>query len=262
MLDRTVFVLSFAFLAATAGAQTTQPVQRPPVIPASDGGVREVLESIVIPPIANHPFIATLVTDWDRYTPDGTTISFINERRVARDDNGRIYEERWALVPKNGKARSRMMWIQIADPQLRTVYNCNMILRACDLLRYDPAPDLAAATVQQPLANGPIPVNNATIRTENLGARIIDGLETVGTRTTTTLDPGTIGNDKPVVNNTETWRAEQLAINLVSIRKGPLIGTQTFTITDLNAAPPDPQFFQLPAGFPVRDLRTVLPPSQ
>ena len=68
--------------------------------PVQDGGVREVLESIVIPPIPNSPFEATLDTEWVRYAPDGATITFVNERHIARDRRGRIYEERWALVPK------------------------------------------------------------------------------------------------------------------------------------------------------------------
>jgi len=37
----------------------------------ADGGVREVLESIVVPPIPHEPFTATLITEWVRYTPDG-----------------------------------------------------------------------------------------------------------------------------------------------------------------------------------------------
>ena len=237
---------------------TLQPMH--PVFPAQDGGVREVLESIVIPPIPDAPFTASLITEWVRYTPGGASITFINKRQVARDARGRLYEERWALVPKDSDVRSSIQWIQIADAPSHTLYNCNMVTHVCDLLLYDSAPDLAAATAAPP-SSGPLPNGRGSVQTESLGTRMIAGVETTGTRVSTTLSPGTMGNDKPVVETKETWRAEPLAVNLLSIRSGPLIGTQTFTVSDLTPAPPDPQLFELPAGFTVRDQRAMRPPS-
>lgn len=230
------------------------------VMPAQDGGVREVLESIVIPPITNAPFTASLITEWVRYTPGGASITFINKRQVARDAQGRLYEERWALVPKDSDVKSRIQWIQIADPRLGTLYNCNMISHVCDWLRYNAASDLAAATAQPPLT-GPLPNGKGFAQAENLGTRQIAGMETTGTRVTTTLNPGTMGNDQPVVTTRETWRSDQLAVNLLSIRTDPLFGTQTFTVSELDPAPPDPQLFEPPAGFSVRDQRATRPPS-
>ena len=181
-------------------APTPEPSTAPTrgVIPAQDGGVREVLESIVVPPIPHEPFTATLITEWVRYTPDGASITLINQRRIARDAQGRLYEERWALVPKNGDIASRLQWIQIADAHTRTLYNCNMIARVCELLRYDPARDLAAATAPSP-SSGPLPGDRGFSQTESLGTRMIAGVDTMGTRVTTTLNPGAVGNDRPVV---------------------------------------------------------------
>src|SRR3974390_1516145 len=107
--------------------------------PVQDGGVRQVLESIVIPPIPNAPFQATLDTEWVRSALDGGTITFVNERHIARDGGGRIYEERWTLVPKfhpNGDVPSKLTWIQIADPKSYTLYNCSADKHVCDLLTY------------------------------------------------------------------------------------------------------------------------------
>src|SRR5437667_11977129 len=86
-------------------AQTAQP--RPPeqshiATPSRDGGVREVLESIVIPPIPNASFTATQATEWVRYAGEGATITSVDERHIARDRNGRVSEERRCLVRKNG----------------------------------------------------------------------------------------------------------------------------------------------------------------
>ena len=245
-------------LIASAAAQDAQPTH--PVYPAQDGGVREVMESIVIPPIPNAPFTARLSTEWARPTPDGGTITLVNEREIARDNEGRVYEQRWSLVPKNGNVKSSLTWVQVADPNEHTLYNCNAIKLVCDLLAYNPASDLAAAAprtvVQGPLRNG-----HGTIESENLGTKIVDGLETVGTRQTITLSPGAIGNDRTVVKMTESWRAEQLAVNLISVRSDPISGKQTFTVTELDTNPPDPQLFEPPEGFKIADQRATRPPS-
>jgi hypothetical protein len=70
---------------------------------AEDGGTREVLESIVIPPKAEAPFTLTLQTEWVKTLYDGGTITSVNQRKIARDAKGRIYQERWYLVPRTGK---------------------------------------------------------------------------------------------------------------------------------------------------------------
>jgi hypothetical protein len=256
----TVATAVLAGLLGTSGsAQDAQPTR--PVAPAQDGGVREVMESIVVPPIPNAPFTASLSTEWARPTPDGGTITLGNQREIARDNQGRVYEQRWSLVPKNGSAKSILTWIQVADPNQHTLYNCNAIKMVCDLLVYDAGPDLAAAA-RPAVASGPLRNGRGNLEVENLGTKIVDGVDTVGTRQTTTIAPGTIGNDKTVTKVTETWRAELLALNLISIRSDPMSGTQRFTVTELDANAPDPQLFEVPEGFKVVDQRTTREPSQ
>jgi len=232
--------------------------------PVQDGGVRQVLESIVVPPIPNAPFLATLDTEWVRFAADGGTITFVNERHIARDGRGRIHEERWALVPKfhpNGDIPSKMTWIQIADPKLHTLYNCSLEKHVCDLLTYDPSKDLAAAQLRRP------PPSTATVdrglptTIEDLGSRNIAGVDTVGIRQTYRIEVGSMGNDQPVTSMKEEWHSQELGINLLSIRSDPMVGKQTFTIVELTATEPDPQLFELPAGYKVNDQRKNSPIS-
>lgn len=250
---------SVVFLLVVASIGAAQQVR--PTLPAQDGGMRVVLESIVVPPIPNAPFTAMLSTEWARPAGDRATITVVNQRQLARDATGRLYEQRRALVPKNGNVQSRLDWVQIADPDRHILYNCNMVTEVCDLLTWNSAPDLAAAT-PPPLVNGPLRGNQGSIRTENLGTRIVAGTETTGTRVTTIWNAGVMGNDAPVTEMRETWRSASLAVNLLSIRSGPLIGTQTFTITELDPNPPDPALFEPPVGFQVRDQRATRPPSE
>ena len=197
----TIFVL--ISLPCVLQAQEQQPEQAQPQQqpqqhnrpPAADGGVREVLESIVVPPMSGAPFTATLDTEWVKYAADGVTITLANERHIARDGRGRIYEERWFLVPKNGKAKSEMNWIQIADPKLRTQYNCSTQRHICELRTYDPTDDLTAAAPLKPLPAGARSADNVSV--EDLGARNIAGIDTIGRRETITVEAGTVGNDQP-----------------------------------------------------------------
>jgi len=240
------FFFSSLLLAQTPEVQPQRPA-------AHDGGTREVLESIVIPPIPNHPFTATLQTEWIRYTGDGGTITLANERPLARDSKGRIYQERWLLVPKFGKVKSQMNWIQIADPAQHTLYSCNPFRRICELETYDPTNELTAAEPRKPIPNGTLVQDQLTI--EDLGTKTIAGVDTVGRRETNTIDVGVMGNDQPLTATSETWHSQELGVNLWSIRTGPMIGKQNFTITELSATEPDHALFKVPAGYEIRDLR-------
>jgi hypothetical protein len=239
--------------------QVRQPASRNP---GQDGGVREVLESIVIPPIPHAPFTATLDTESVKYSGDGASMTFVNERRIARDAQGRVYGERWSLVPKGGKLESRMNWIQIADPKRRTLYNCAIEQHVCDLLVYDPTDALSALSPRKGSSGPPPhPHGEGNAGWEDLGSRNIAGIETVGTRVTTITEAGTMGNDQPLTSMNEYWHSDALEINLLSIRSSPFFGKQTFTITELTAAEPEPQLFELPVGFKINDQRKTPPIS-
>jgi hypothetical protein len=239
------------FFAVAVFSQTHEAA--PASQPAQDGGVRAVLESIVIPPIPNHPFSATLDTEWVQYAGEGGTVTLVNERPIVRDSKGRIYQERWALVPKSGRVTSQKMIIQIADPNQHTLYSCATFRHICELETYDPTHELAAAEPRQTIPNGSIVRDQLTI--EDLGTRTIAGVETVGRRETTAIEVGVMGNDQPLKRINETWHSQELAINLLSMRSGPMIGKQTFTIIDLSAVEPDPDLFKVPKGYQIRDLR-------
>jgi hypothetical protein len=153
-----------------------------------------------------------------------------------------------------------MNWIQLADPKQRTLYNCSTEKHICDLLVYDPADALSAMSPRRG-SSGPLANGDGNVVWEDLGTRNIAGVDTVGARETTTSNAGTMGNDQPLVSMSEYWHSEQLGINLLSIRTSPFFGKQTFTVTELTAAEPDSQLFELPAGFKINDQRKNPPIS-
>jgi hypothetical protein len=246
-----------------AQATSEQPTPQKPVqqFYVEDGGMRETLESIVITPKADSPFTLTLQTEWVKALYDGGTITSVNQRRIARDAKGRIYQERWFLVPKNGKVESKMTTIQISDPNAHTHYNCFMLQKPyiCQLTTF--APSTSAVYKTQGPPPGPLPDDAGTVLHEDLGKQFIAGVETIGTRDATIYNPGVFGNDRKVTVEREFWYSSLLDINLLSKRSDPRFGTQTFTVTNLVLADPDSKLFELPDGFKIDDRRDSVPPQ-
>jgi hypothetical protein len=250
-------VLALTLLAAAAPAQTphTQDGGTTGVL-MRDGGVSEVLQSIYIPPLLNAPFTAIVHTEWTRPLAEGGTYTFVNQRHVARDGKGRIYEERWLLAPRGSESQSRMNVIQIADPNAHTLYNCFTLQkpRHCTLETFAETPQM----VYKPAigTTGPLPNNMGSQTHEDLGIRPIEGIETHGTRDTINYNSGVMGSDQPFSTHREFWQAPHLGINLYSEVAGPNVGKQVFTLTDVTLTEPDPAVFELPEGYTVLDHRT------
>ena len=254
---RLTFALFLAFLFPFEITPQTSQNQPPNRAQGEDGGSRQVLESIIIPPKPNAPFTATLHAEWIRSLPGSGTMTVENNRRIARDSSGRIYQERWILVPKNGTYKSQMNAIQISNPIEHIAYTCMMDdKKICRLVTYTPSAsavyDLHSIQGAPP---GPLADHSGYSTREDLGHQTFVGVDTVGTKETVTVKPGTFGNDQEVTMSREYWYASELGVNLVSKRSDPRSGTQEFTITELNRAEPDSTLFALPEGFTVVDQR-------
>jgi hypothetical protein len=267
-----VLTLAAFFFCHRANAQNEPPIvpgARPPgsqqnveELYAEDGGARgDTLESIVIPPKPKAPFTLLLETEWARGLADGGTITTANKRRIARDSEGRIYQERWFLVPKNGKAESRMTTIQISDPITNTLHSCFMLdpKKRCELVTYTPSPNTIFKFQGPP--SGPLPNGIGDIVHLDLGKQLVAGVEAIGTRDTVNYKAGVFGNDRNLTIEREFWFAPKLGFNLLSKRSDPRIGTQTFTATNLILSDPDPKLFELPEGFTVVDRRQTARPE-
>jgi hypothetical protein len=253
-----LILLGWAALAATllqAQNQSQQPPNQEAMIYRQDGGINPVLQSLVVPPKPGAPFTLTLQTEWVQTLSDGGTITLVNERRIARDGRGRIYQERWMLTPRTRREQSRMTMIQISDPASHLTYDCMMDGRhVCETMPYR----LSSTVVVNPLGPPPGPLHNGMgyASREGLGENAILGVQTTGVRESVTYDPGALGNDNPMTAGREYWYSPQLGINLLSKRTDPRFGTETFTVSNLTLGEPDPELFELPKGFKAAHLTT------
>ncbi len=248
---------SFRLLVFLFASSTCLLSQAPsPAVRTYDGGTRQMLESIFIPPMTHAPFSLTLETEWTRpFGSSNGTYTLVNKRRIMRDGAGRIYQERWLLVPKNGKMSSEMDFIQISNPAEHTLYNCQIDIKQCFLLSYTGSTSASYQPAIQP--SGALPNNSGYHQHEDLGHNDVAGVDTIGYRETTTLNPGVFGNDQPMVTTREFWFSPQLGLNLISKLNSPQSGRQLFTATDLSTSEPDPKFFTLPDGFTVVDQHSA-----
>jgi hypothetical protein len=245
-------LLSLSFVAgAVAYPAYSQSTPQRSVVKIPDGGTSGRMESIFIPPKAHAPFSLTLVTEWSRAMNGGGSFTLTNQRRIVRDSKGRIYQERWLLVPKGSKIESKMDVFQITDPELHTWYNCITATKICDLYRYSLTTSQNYPPATAP--TGPFPDGGGYRQTDDLGVSSAAGVDTHGYRETTTINPGVMGNDQPMVSTREFWYSPQLAVNLISIVDTPSSGKQVFTVKDLSTSEPDLEFFAVPPDYKVVD---------
>jgi len=184
---------------------------------------------------------------------NGGTYTLVNERHIVRDSKGRIYQERWILVPKGGKIKSEMNVFQITDPEQHTWLNCWVRDRQCQVLNYTLTTEQTFLPPTAP--SGPLADGSGFRTHEDLGVSSTLGIDTHGYRETVTINEGAMGNDKPMVRMREFWFSPQLGFNLISIVDNPQSGRQVFTAKDLSTSEPELTYFEVPEGYTVVDHR-------
>ena len=86
---------------------------------------------------------------------------------------------------------------------------------------------------------------------EDLGTRNIEGVDCNGTRTTTTIRAGAIGNEKPIAIVRETCYATAIAAVVESTTEDPRYGKTTYQLTNVQLSEPSRSLFEPPADFKV-----------
>lgn len=249
LLASVLVALSGAFLLAHFSEEAVFAQQAEMAGHAPDGDSFERITNITIPPVQHAPFTSVVTAEWTKTLEDGSTITRQNRRVVVRDGNGRIFQERRWLVPKDGQEESFLMRTEISDPAQHTKFFCRAQTRVCTFEEYDGPP----AELSEPV--GSEDGGKTTLTRQDLGKSNVSGLEVVGTRETRIIAAGVLGNDRPLTVTKEFWYSPQLGLNMLVKRNDPRSGVQTFTVTEVGLAEPDPKYFQLPAGYTVKDMR-------
>lgn len=88
-------------------------------------------------------------------------------------------------------------------------------------------------------------------RKEDLGTRDFEGVSAEGVRRTTIIPEGAIGNERPIEIVYESWHSKELGLVVYSEHSDPRFGKQTYRVTNIVRAEPDPSLFSVPHGYKV-----------
>lgn len=240
-----ICVLPFSALALAA--------QDPGPEHAPDFRAQQFLIALYFGPKTNAPFTAIAKTTWVKIMPDNSTITTWNDRVVARDMDGRIFQERRTLVADNSKEGPRVRVLEYSNPQQKTFYSCNPYGKICNLSHY-------YWIESEPLRPvGLQPDGMSYLTRENLGIDTYEGLEVQRSRETFTYFKQTIGNTKTILRVVDYWYSPALGINVKVVRHDPRDGDQTLWLTNISLSAPDPSVFQIPTDYQIFDRRTTRP---
>lgn len=92
-----------------------------------------------------------------------------------------------------------------------------------------------------------------TPNVEQLGSKIIEGVQADGTRTTITIPAGQMGNDRPIDIVDEQWRSPELQVTVLSKHSDPRMGETVYSLTNVSRSEPSPTLFQVPPDYTIKE---------
>jgi len=103
------------------------------------------------------------------------------------------------------------------------------------------------------IALGWLDKRNPSAKTEQLGKQNINGVEAEGTRTTVTIAPGEIGNERAIEIVSERWFSPELQVIVMTRHNDPRFGENSYQLIDINRAEPARELFEVPPGYKVEE---------
>lgn len=100
-------------------------------------------------------------------------------------------------------------------------------------------------------------INSKNTRKESLGKQIVEGVEAEGTRSTTTIAVGEIGNEQPIDIVSESWYSAELQTLVMTRHSDPRMGETTYRLTNINRSEPAHSLFEVPSDYTIQE--TLMP---
>lgn len=201
-------------------------------------------------PVLGAPYSAEAVTLTTQVLADGNRIEQRTTAAIARDGKGRIRREQQPL-PLGGLVVGSS-FITIADPASRTHVTLDRERRVAVRVKTPPPEGLDGRAPVPTVSNGGAALA-ASVKTEPLGTRDIEGVRADGTRTTVTIPAHAIGNQAPVVTVSERWFSPDLQAVVLTERSDPRFGKTLYRLVNIVRAEPKPELFEIPAGYRIEE---------
>jgi hypothetical protein len=95
--------------------------------------------------------------------------------------------------------------------------------------------------------------SKAESKSEKLEPRTFDGVKAEGTRTTTTIPAGELGNEQPIQIVSERWYSPELQVVVMTRHSDPRTGETTYRLTNIARTEPAPALFQVPSDYTLKE---------
>lgn len=200
------------------------------------------------------PFQAEVVSQTVQELPDGNRISRQFTGLLARDSEGRTRREMVLehIGPLAASGQPPRL-VFITDPVAQKSYALDQGRKIAWELPYREHREMLTEPNQQSPRRGQRrpggALAQATVQTESLGQKMIEGVLAEGTRLTRTIPAGAVGNEKPIVITTERWYSPQLQTVVLQIRSDPRFGTSTYQLTHISLGEPPAELFTVPSDY-------------
>jgi hypothetical protein len=199
-------------------------------------------------PEKGRPFSAKITTQTVQTFFDGTHVSQSTTMLEYRDAEGRVRTE-------TSHQTNPPVVVTIRDPVGGVIYRLNPPAKT--FIRTEIAisePRGRQDTFEPGAASGANMIHTTVIHdpnsiVEDLGVTPINGIQAHGTRITTIVPSGAIGNDREFRSVDEHWFSSDLNLLIKSINTDPRFGTTTYELTNISRQAPDPALFQPPADY-------------
>jgi hypothetical protein len=230
-------------------------------------------------PAKGAPFCATVATEHTQTFADGNRIHTADNSTLCRDGEGRTRREAGLNLLGAGPrtTASRLITIDDAVSGVRYMLDPDNEIAHKMIL---PSPDHLAKTISPAglpeksehvmvyrsadSAAGPVLSSNVFFKkggqdsdeatsSENLGDQNINGILATGTRMTTTIPAGKMGNDKPIAVTSERWYSSDLKATVMTKHTDPWAGELKTEFTNVNTSEPDPFLFKVPSDYKILD---------
>ena len=96
-----------------------------------------------------------------------------------------------------------------------------------------------------------------TSTTENLGQQMLEGVMAEGTRTTTIIPVGGVGNAQAITIVSEQWFSPDLQVLVMTRHSDPRTGETVYRLSNIVRGEPDRSLFELPADYTLKEPATV-----
>jgi hypothetical protein len=240
--------------------------------------------------VKDAPYSAEAVNEVVQTLADGNRITRSSTTAIYRDTAGRTRREQGLAIIGPLMATTELAkQVTITDPEKGVTYVLNPEARTARKL---PVPSFGAAfnagpgappiplpptqsgdvlfyesTFEAPVPppGGGVDVSRTVLAqrftgpspavSESLGTQMIEGVLAEGTRSTTTIPAGQIGNERPIEIVSERWFSPELRVLVLSKQSDPRFGETIYRLSNIVLGNPEPSLFEVPSDFQIMEGR-------